>query len=264
MKHITGQWPNQTRDYGPPLYDDPAKLHYENAADYGPHICSRCWGAGWMRSEVELGTLIRCGDCDAVKNRQLGRCWALSNLKPGVPDAPTLRTPHAGQEAMFDAARRFVQHPAGWLTLHGAWGAGKSYVAEAITRAMLRRKVPCALIRAPDLFVYLGAVERRPGDDTDFEGRMRHLCDLDVLVVDELGKETSSDAVIKLRTRLLDSRYRAERPTVLISNDAPAAWPDPAIASRASDTRFAVIAAPAIDYRRVARRPAARTEGQGR
>lgn len=260
MKHITGQWPATTkRDYGEPLYDDPRKLHYELAGgrlgEYGPHICA-CHGYGWLRSETAIGTMIRCEQCNAVRNRQLGRCWELSQLRADAVDVPSLLNFEVHDDAsrvMLKAARAFAQAPKGWLTFYGTWGAGKTHLAEAITRYLLSRKVPCAMLRAPELFVYLGAVERRDGDDVDYDGRLRHLSELDVLVVDELGKEPNTPAVQKRRTMLLDARYRQERPTMLVSNDPPERWPDPALASRVSDTRFVVVEATKVDFRKVAR-----------
>jgi DNA replication protein DnaC len=261
MKHLTGQqWPaTRQHDYGPPAFADPRELHF--AADYGPHICARCWGGGWMRSEAEPGTMVRCGDCNDATRRLIGRCWEVSRLNPSAADPPRLVglvTPDAAAKAQVDAAKAFAQRPKGWLTLYGAWGSGKTHLAEAIARHLLHRKIGTVMLRAADLFVYLGATERREGEDVDYEGRLKWLQSVPVLVVDELGKERQTDAVINRRQRLLMSRFeQAERgeggATVLVSNEAPEQWPDPALASRARDARFQCLKTTDVDFRRLAR-----------
>lgn len=252
------------QERGKPLFEHAAALHW--SPDYGPHICAGCWGAGWARvvladGSVESSQLVRCTRCNPTNNRQLAHYWQFSNLNPARQDAPSLENFVARDPAtneMRQAALRFVASATGWLTIWGVWGSGKTHVAEAITRTLLSRGIGCVYLRAPDLFAYLGAVERYDGDETNYESRRRWLSELPVLVVDEVNKEKNSEAVIKLRTMLFDARYRAALEgiggsTVLISNDPPAAWHDPALASRAQDTRFVCIESTRTDFRRVKR-----------
>jgi DNA replication protein DnaC len=258
MKHVTGQWPAQQRDYGPPLFENPQELHY--APDYGPHICATCWGAGWSKDQD--GGLVRCercaGELGKADNQRLGELWRLSGLNPHEADPPSLDRPFPPQAAMFAAARTFAAQPRGWLTLYGPWGSGKSHAAEAIARAMLTQRVPCLYMRSPDLFAYLGAAERNPNAFTDYEGRLYWMQRTRVLVIDEFGREKSTDTINRLRMQLLDFRYRKAianegGQTVFISNDPPDQWTDIAISSRVQDSRFVVIEAPSVDFRKVKR-----------
>lgn len=229
------------------------------SADFGPHICPRCYGAGWMVDRDGDGSLKRCDGCETVTNSQLSSCWQISRLKADAPNPPTLDafeswTPDA--TAALAAAMAFVRQPHGWLTIHGGPGTGKSHLAEAIARALLARRVPCIYLNAIELWEHLGAIGRLSGDETDYAGRQRHLADVRALVVDEMNVERASDAVFKLRRGLLDHRYRTALQsigmglTVLASNDAPERWQDQAIGDRALDRHFVVVHSGTISYRR--------------
>lgn len=251
----------------PPQFPTHAALH--GGADYGEHICRDCWGAGWIQqpptSLAASCAVVKCERCASVMgradNNRIAECWRLSDLNPHSVDGLTFGTFLGHDEAaraMRAAAGRFVMAPRGWLTVYGSWGGGKSHLGEAVTRELLGQHVPCLYMRAPDLFAYLGAVDRMPGANVDYEGRLYWMQRAAVLVIDEFGKETKTDAVMKLRTSLLDYRYQQARAneggaTVLLSNFAPDDWPDQAIASRATDGRFTVLECSRLDYRKFKR-----------
>lgn len=257
----------------PPQFPTHAALH--GSADYGEHICRDCWGAGWIQqpptSLAASSTLVKCERCATTvgraDNNRIAECWRLSDLDPHAAEPltfGTFRSHDEASKAMRAAAGRFVMQPKGWLTIYGdqslswGWGGGKSHIGEAITRQLLEQRVPCLFMRAPDLFAYLGAVDRLAGANVDYEGRLYWMQRTAVLVVDEFAKETKTDAVMKLRTSLLDYRYHQAianegGATVLLSNFTPDAWPDQAIASRAQDGRFVTLECSHLDYRKVKR-----------
>lgn len=241
--------------------------------------CAACGGTGWVRYAVEyghpdFGKARSCGACHGADRALLARIWLVSGLVPDDPAAPRLagfQTSHDPAAArVLQAAKQFVASPRGWLTIHGQgggradrgdgrWGSGKSHIAEAIARAVLARDIPALYINAPQLVAYLGATWRNSADeDIDYDRRLRWIVALPVLVVDQFNTESSSEAAERLRFAVLDARYQAATrgqggATVLISNDRPAGWMDPAIASRALDSRFEQVVAPRVDFRLVER-----------
>lgn len=232
---------------------------------YGPHICPVCYGAGWMRDAKEIGRLEKCLSCNSVDqqqiNRQLAMCWDIGKLNIATPNPPTFdafQSRDAAAAAMLKAAMQFARMPQGFLTIHGTYGAGKTHLAQAAARSLLQRRQPCLYINASSLFEYLGAVHRSDDDDTDYTGRMSWCVYVRVLILDELNMEGNSKAVADLRRSLIDARYQRVTTgeggaTMLISNDDPSKWHDQAVASRANDTRFSVLEATGVDFRRVQR-----------
>jgi|GEM_PF-5126372 len=229
--------------------------------EYGPHICAQCYGAGWAVNRTGNNDLFKCGACSVVDNHRIASCWTIGGLNIQDAKPPTLAdfdSRDAASTAMLQAARRFVKTPQGWLTMYGTGGGGKTHLAEAITRALLAKRVPALFMKSAHLWEYLGATYRNEGDDIDYPSRQRWVADVTVLVIDELNVESSSETVFKLRRMLLDHRYHNATAnqagaTILVSNDVPAKWKDGALADRALDTRFTALECSKTSYRRVAR-----------
>lgn len=230
--------------------------------DFGPHICERCYGAGWMvdRSGDGGRQLVACTTCDKAKGRMITRCWKVGSMNIADPRPPTLAgfepyTPEAGE--VIAAVGAFIRSRFGWLTLYGGTGTGKSHALEAIARYLLVTNVPTVYITSTALWEYLGGVARGEHDDVDYAERFRWFCELPGLAIDELNLEKSTDFVFRTRRSLLDHRYRAalagQSVTVLASNDAPAVWSDSAVADRALDTRFVSVFTGTKSYRQVQR-----------
>lgn len=233
--------------------------------DFGPHVCIRCYGAGFMvnRDERNYGQLIPCDGCEKVKTARLPRCWKVSGMNITVPNPPRFNTfePYTDEaKAVISAVATFLRNPSGWLTLHGSSGTGKSHTLEAIARYFLTTNVPCVYITSTNLWEYLGGVARGEHEAVDYAEHYRWIVDLPALVIDEMNLERSSDFVFKTRRGLLDARYRAalngQSVTVLASNDAPATWQDAAVGDRALDSRFVAIHSGTKSYRQVKREQA--------
>lgn len=271
LTDVRHPWPQPaTREYPPSPFNSPAEIHYAPA--YGPHICPTCYGAGWWRPmPADLFTsaqLVKCERCNTVDAQQLNRdmasVWTASRLDPNnlrLAELSTFRPHDDPALRMKQAAAAFIKQPRGWLTFYGARGGGKTHLAEAITRALLERQVPCLYMQSADLWRYCGAIEREGGFERefiDYDGRRRWVAAVDVLVLDELGWEKDTATVQTYRHDVLAARYRAAEEgsggaTVLISNDAPGQWKDQTVASRALDARFVAIETTPVDYRQVQR-----------
>jgi hypothetical protein len=229
---------------------------------FGPHICPRCYGAGFMvdRSEASYGQLMACDGCDRASRQTIARCWAVSSMevsdaRPRVMRGLEAYTEEAG--SVIAAVGAFVRDRSGWLTLTGGSGTGKSHALEAMARYFLDSGTPCVYIASVYLWEYLGGVARGEHDQADYGERFRWICGLPALMLDELNVETATPFILKTRRALLAHRYRAalngESVTVLASNDAPERWQDGAIADRALDSRFRHVFTGTRSYRQVKR-----------
>lgn len=252
--------------------------------DHPAETCAQCDGTGWVRLVVavdhpDFGKARNCPACHGADRALFQRIWTVSELDPddaAAPDLPSFLAHDKAAERMVSAAQAFVDDPAGWLTFHGngngsdakdgrgqrlgrgdgRWGSGKSHLGEAIARALLARTVPALYITATRLLQYAGAVWRDGDEDIDYDRRVAWLIGLPVLIVDEVNKESKSDATERLRLQIFDARYVAamrERggATVLLSNDRPSRWMDPALASRAMESRFRRVEVTNVDFRQV-------------
>ena len=209
-------------------------------------VCPVCNGTGWLRVERELSDprFGKLEACACQGERTLGRLRALSGLhgaelRVRLGDINPETGP--GSAAMVEACRRFIERPAGFLTLWGTVGAGKTTCLYAITNALARSGA--VYVSLHDLLDFVRAgFEAAPGDEA--AARLKRFATLPVLCLDEIDKVKASDWAAEQLTALVDARFRSgltgETGTVLALNSDPAqqpAW----IASRLLDGRSVVV-----------------------
>lgn len=134
-------------------------------------------------------------------------------------DFGNYRVENEGQRVVLDACQSYAeQFPemrrrGACLILRGHPGTGKNHLATAIMKAVLRQGYTALRLKAA---VFLEAFWAK-----DFGERDRWVYDmahLDLLVIDEIGRASNSQAAADAFFRLIDGRYEAVRPTIIISN----------------------------------------------
>ncbi|MAH48463.1 hypothetical protein CMI37_21740 [Candidatus Pacearchaeota archaeon] len=159
-----------------------------------------------------LAARCRCPEVKAAADSVDRRRWNAANL----PHRAIKSTPRTfqgfqardGAEAAVKAAQAFVslEGPA-ILVLIGAWGTGKTHLAEAVAREWLHRGRTCRYDYVPDLLDELRSTFNSDGDDT-VHGlmNMRHAASL--LILDDLGVVAATPFAQEKLTALVDQRYR--------------------------------------------------------
>jgi DNA replication protein DnaC len=135
----------------------------------------------------------------------------------------------------WEACRSYSHRPAGWLVLTGVSGCGKTHLAAAIAneRAALGEEV--LFIVVPDLLDHLRATFS-PNSPARFDRRFEEVKRASLLVLDDLGTESSSPWAREKLYQLFNSRYVAGLPTVITSSQNPEKW-DPRLRTRMLDRR---------------------------
>lgn len=140
------------------------------------------------------------------------------------------------------------EHPAGWLTLIGGTGVGKTHLAAAAANDRLIAGDSVCFAVVPDLLDALRASYRDQGE-ASFEAIFAALKEVDVLVLDDLGAHQATEWASEKLYQLCASRYLRRAPTVFTTNVAPEEL-DPRLASRLLDSqRGTVQHVKAKDYR---------------
>lgn len=106
-----------------------------------------------------------------------------------------------------------------WLVLSGSWGTGKSHLACAALNSLRDAKglnvrfVACVdLVRAIQ-----GTYHDKDGEGVSEAKVIADLARLDVLCLDDVAADPSAFES-KLLTRILDARYRNDKPTLIVTN----------------------------------------------
>jgi len=194
--------------------------------------CSACDGSGWVeRHDDYLGldhvTMVPCPDPAGVhRAAEVARLSRISGLLPeelalrlddviergdtaGVETLPVEGlVAQQNTTAMLELARRFVERPWGFLTLHGEYGNAKTLVLQAVINEFRERHgIVGTHVRMRDLLEYVRA-GYAPNAQDDARARYERLKALPILAIDEFDAARMTDFAYEFRTAFLDDRYR--------------------------------------------------------
>lgn len=147
-------------------------------------------------------------------------------------DAESLRS----LEKAFKAAREFAENPRGWLVILGTYGTGKTHLAAAIANYRLDIGDPPLFVVVPDLLDHLRAAFNS-NSDISLDKRFEKVRTAPLLILDDLGTQSSTAWVKEKLYQLFNYRYSAELPTVVTSAETLEEM-DPRLRSRMLDKRL--------------------------
>jgi DNA replication protein DnaC len=106
------------------------------------------------------------------------------------------------------------------MILAGRSGTGKNHLAIAIIMAVMQQGYRAVLIPVSQLIQRIRATWAHDVKETE-EEIIRKFIDIDLLVIDEIGRQSGSQNEKNLLFQVVDGRYRLVRPTIIISNYSP-------------------------------------------
>jgi len=116
----------------------------------------------------------------------------------------------------YEAAKAFAAEPKGWLILSGPSGCGKTHLAAAITNERLNHGYPVFFITTPDLLDHLRSTFS-PGSEIPYDELFDQVRNAPLLVLDDLGAQTSTPWAKEKLAQLLNHRFNSELPTVIVT-----------------------------------------------
>jgi DNA replication protein DnaC len=166
----------------------------------------------------------------------------------------------ANLKRAVEMCREYAEHPDGWLVLTGDYGCGKTHLAAAIANARVAMGQPVLFVVVPDLLDHLRATFS-PTSQVRFDKRFEKVRTAPLLVLDDLGTESSSPWAQEKLYQLFNYRYNAHLPTV-ITMAQPVDKVDPRLRTRMLDLgRCTVFAILAPSYRGTSQRRGGRRGG---
>lgn len=217
-----------------PLADIIARMQVR-ATDAEPQpstaACSRCGGTGFLRYDVafgdpNFGKLKTCGcrthEVAASRARKFRELSHLGPLQHKTFDNFELRrgTSAFSRDALHVAhrvAQEYAEAANGWLVLTGPSGIGKSHLAAAITNAILDRQEGALWVFVPDFLDHLRTTFS-PQSDVSYDELFNTVRDAPVLILDDLGAQSSSSWAEEKLYQILSHRYDRQQPTVITTN----------------------------------------------
>ncbi len=237
-------------------------------------VCPKCKGAGYICYDVPFGDPLfgRAFPCECLIARREER--DLLELQEASDLVGELRTRSfanfdrnvKGLDEAYKAAWEYAQDPNGWLVLIGPVGCGKTHLAAALANHCLANGSRTLFVNVPDLLDHLRAAYT-PTSTVSFDERLEEIQLVELLILDDLGTESSTDWAREKIYQIINRRYVTRTPTVVTMNPREFERLDERIKSRLMDaglSRVIFIHAPSEkiwrpdprDYRtRKARRP---------
>ncbi len=185
--------------------------------------CPLCGGLGYVREDLPVdhpnfGRLFPCrcrlAEVEGIRQQQLRDLSNLHHLTSMtfdtfVPEgfglAPNLA---ANLHHAFDEAERYANNPEGWLTFFGGYGCGKTHLAAAIANRVIEQGQPVLFVVVPDLLDHLRATFG-PASPIGFDERFAQVRDTPLLILDDLGTQSSTAWAQEKLFQILNHRYNA-------------------------------------------------------
>ncbi|MBQ6664085.1 MAG: ATP-binding protein [Synergistaceae bacterium] len=101
------------------------------------------------------------------------------------------------------------------LVLAGRPGTGKTHLATAVAIEAMKAGSQALFRTVPEL---LDELRRADWEHTDFYGLRQKFCDVPCLVLDDLGKEKTTEKGLEYLYQILDYRYRHGMQTIVTTN----------------------------------------------
>lgn len=143
-------------------------------------------------------------------------------------------------EKALKAATGFAAKPRGWLVLTGPYGSGKTHLAAAIANSLADKGNPPLFIMIPDLLDHLRATFS-PSSNVSYDRRFDEIRTAPLLILDDLGAQSTSPWAKEKLHQLFNYRYNAELPTVLTVADEMLGAIDERLRVRLLDERICTI-----------------------
>jgi len=236
---------------------------FSSSNNMGDPDCPICMGLGFVKKDVpvehpDFGKAVPCSCIEPkiqeTRRQQMNALGTLEmlnemtfeNFRPGGVALPAER--QRTLRSAYDAAHSFAVQPIGWLFLTGSFGVGKTHLAAAIGNEVASSGGQPIFILVPDLLDHLRS-SFKPTSEEPFDELFERLRDTSLLILDDLGAESSTPWAKEKLFQLLNHRYLRRLPTVITSN-RPSEVFEPRLRSRLMDFDLVVhMHILAADYR---------------
>ncbi len=234
------------------LPPDPAVRYGTPEPAATTEACRRCNGSGYLVGGVHIGDpysapplqVCPCQDTEERRAKRYASLLRYSELptlhRPSFEDL----TPVEGYPNLQHAAgyvEKWCENPAGFLLLMGDVGTGKTHCAVSAGYRLLGQGKTVYFTTAVRLLDTLRDAFRHQDEDGHY-ALVNKMRTVDVLILDDFGKQRDTDFAQERLATIIDARHAARLITIITTNmtiDELGVW-DPATASRLLDRSMSI------------------------
>lgn len=196
-------------------------------------VCPLCGGSGWQAVAGSPDRRVTRCDCQlrarsesllaAARIPKRYEHCEISNYDTDFPGAhPSLALARLTASKFVD---EYDPRDGTGLLLLGSIGTGKTHLAVGILKELIRRRaIGCLFYDYRELLKEIQNSYNPSVEATELE-ILRPVFDAEVLAIDELGGQTTSEWVFDIVTLIINTRYNQQKAVILTTNfeDLPAA-----------------------------------------
>jgi len=191
-----------------------------------PALCEKCSGTGW---EVLVeGNVSRARRCSCSKTIEGDRLFAAAKIPPRYlacdfdsfkpctmkqGQARNLATNYAIDYPLLDK-ETFREKS---LLFTGGSGRGKTHLAVAVLKGLLKKGLPCLFVDFHDLLVQIRGSYDEVSQNSEYE-ILRPVLNIDILLLDDLGSQRMSEWVQDTIFYIINHRYSQNKPVIATTN----------------------------------------------
>lgn len=160
-----------------------------------------------------------------AKKREIEKLFSISNLGERFSKS-TFESflDRNGSETAYKVAVKYVKTFKEWngesLMLWGEPGNGKTHLAAAIVNELSKKGYIVVFQSVPELLQRIRSTFNSENKENETQ-IMRALLECDLLILDDIGAEKTTEWVEEKLFNIIDGRYRKELPTLYTSNLEP-------------------------------------------
>lgn len=160
-----------------------------------------------------------------AKKREIEKLFSISNLGERFSKS-TFESflDRNGSETAYKVAVKYVKAFKEWngesLLLWGEPGNGKTHLAAAIVNELSKKGYIVVFQSVPELLQRIRSTFNSENKENETQ-IMRALLECDLLILDDIGAEKTTEWVEEKLFNIIDGRYRKELPTLYTSNLEP-------------------------------------------
>lgn len=160
-----------------------------------------------------------------AKKREIEKLFSISNLGERFSKS-TFESflDRNGSETAYKVAVKYVKTFKEWndesLLLWGEPGNGKTHIAAAIVNELSKKGYIVVFQSVPELLQRIRSTFNSENKENETQ-IMRALLECDLLILDDIGAEKTTEWVEEKLFNIIDGRYRKELPTLYTSNLEP-------------------------------------------
>lgn len=186
-----------------------------------------CDGSGWILGPEDVARPCECRAERLARGRTRGvssvipaRYRGVSFDRPPISDMARDVNSRLGYQAaryFLDDLDRNLSDGAG-LWFMGNTGTGKTSLAMLIAKEALSRGKTVAVYFTPKLLTRIRKTFQATDSNDAYDSFFERLTSVDLLYLDDLGSERSTDWVVEQLYALINERYETEGSTIITSN----------------------------------------------